>query len=161
MLRDSTACLFLFELIKLKYNFGGILYNIPSDIFFPKMKTSDLLSSPLPNLSNKDIILHLTRPALNDDKKNDRRWLFKSDLELENVIFQNMRKFFIYCNRQRVILSNEMSNYSPPSRQGRVSLPSLSQVGSRTGEVQCPLPIPATSNAACGFPALRFPINFF
>ncbi len=36
MLRDSTACLFLSELIKWKYNFGGILYNIPSDVFFPK-----------------------------------------------------------------------------------------------------------------------------
>ncbi len=36
MLRDSTACLFLSELIKWKYDFGGILYNIPSDIFFPK-----------------------------------------------------------------------------------------------------------------------------
>ena len=45
MLRDSTACLFLSELIKEKYNFGGILYNIPSDVFFPKIKKSDLPST--------------------------------------------------------------------------------------------------------------------
>ncbi len=30
MLRDSTACLFLSELIKKKYDFGGILHNIPN-----------------------------------------------------------------------------------------------------------------------------------
>lgn len=39
--------------------------------------------SPLPNLSNNDLILHTTRPAMNDEKKNDKRWLFKSDLELD------------------------------------------------------------------------------
>jgi len=94
MLRDSTACLFLSELIKWKYDFGGILYNIPSDIFFPKMTNNDLLSSPLPNLSNNDLILHTTRPALNDDKKIDKRWLFKSGSILEKAILKNMERFF-------------------------------------------------------------------
>ena len=108
MLRDSTACLFLSELIKWKYNFGGILYNIPSDIFFPKMKKSNLLSSPLPNLSNKDIILHLTRPALNDEKKIDKKCLFKSGSILEKAILKNMELFFLYCNRQRIILSKKV-----------------------------------------------------
>ncbi len=113
MLRDSTACLFLSELIKWKYNFGGVLYNMPTDVFFPEKQKNDLVFSSLPNLLNNDLILHTTRPAMNDDKENDKRWLFKSGSELENVIFQNMRKFFIYCNRQYIILSKEMSNYSP------------------------------------------------
>ncbi len=78
MLRDSTACLFLSELIKKKYDFGGVLYNMPTDIFFPEKRKSDLVFSSLPNLSNNDLILHTTRPALNDDKENDKRWLFKS-----------------------------------------------------------------------------------
>ena len=121
MLRDSTACLFLFELIKWKYNFGGILYNIPSDIFFPKKRKSDLLSSPLPNLSNKDIILHLTRPALNDDKKIDKKCLFKSGSILETVMLRNMEKFFLYCNRQRVILSKEIE-YDGPYRAIKFNL---------------------------------------
>ncbi len=64
--------------------------------------------SQLSDLSDNDLILHTTRPAMNDDKKNDRRWLFKSGLELENIIFQNMKKFFIYCNRQYIILSKEI-----------------------------------------------------
>ena len=37
------------------------------------------------------------------------------------------------------------------------------QVGSRTGAVirrWIPFPAPASSNAACGFPALRFPDGF-
>ncbi len=38
MLRDSTACLFLSELIKKKYDFGGVLYNMPTDIFFPEKR---------------------------------------------------------------------------------------------------------------------------
>ncbi|GAX60476.1 hypothetical protein SCALIN_C11_0087 [Candidatus Scalindua japonica] len=78
MLRDSTACLFLSELINGKYDFAGVLYNIPSDIFFPKIKKSDLISSPLPNLSNKDIIMHLTGPALNDDKKLTKNGYLKA-----------------------------------------------------------------------------------
>ncbi|MCP5061244.1 MAG: hypothetical protein GY936_02115 [Ignavibacteriae bacterium] len=45
MLRDSTACMFLSELIKWKYDFGSILYNIPSDIFFPKTEKKEI-SSP-------------------------------------------------------------------------------------------------------------------
>jgi len=83
MLRDSTACLFLSELMKGRYNFGGVLYNIPSDIFFPKKEKSDQDSSPLPDLSNNDIILHTTRPALNDDKEIDKKCLFKSGLEFD------------------------------------------------------------------------------
>ena len=115
MLRDSTACLFLSELIKEKYNFGGLLYNIPPDIYFGKMKKEDQILSSLPNLSKNDLLLFTTRPAMNDDKYNDKRWLFKSSLELENIVLQNMKKFFLYCNRQYIILSNEMSNYSPQS----------------------------------------------
>lgn len=108
MLRDSTACLFISELIKEKYNFGGVLYNIPSDIFYPKKRLSDLVFSPLPNLSNNDLILHTTRPAMNDDKENDKRWLFKSGLQLEKIILKNMEKYFHYCNRQYIILSKEI-----------------------------------------------------
>jgi len=121
MLRDSTACLFLSELIKWKYNFGGILYNIPSDIFFPKMKTSGLLTSPLPNLLNKDIILHLTRPALNDDKGIDKKCLFKSGSILEKAILKNMERFFLYCNRQRIILSKKIK-YDGPYRAIKFNL---------------------------------------
>src|SRR5262249_39348238 len=46
------------------------------------------------------------------------------------------------------------------SRPGRCS-PSPSQVGSGTSAVpEGPFPVPATSNGACGFPALRFPVCF-
>ncbi len=121
MLRDSTACLFLSELIKGKYDFGSILYNIPSDIFFPKMNKSDLLSSPLPNLSNNDIILHTTRPALNDDKGTDKKCLFKSGSLLEKTILKNMERFFLYCNRQRIILSKDIK-YDGPYRAIKFNL---------------------------------------
>jgi len=121
MLRDSTACLFLTELIKGEYDFGGILYNIPSDIFFPKKKKGDLLSSPLPNLSNNDLILHLTRPALNDDKKIDKKCLFKSGSILEKAILKNMERFFLYCNRQRIILSKKIK-YDGPYRAIKFNL---------------------------------------
>ena len=121
MLRDSTACLFLSELIKWKYNFGGILYNIPPDIFFPKTKKSDLRYSPLPNLSNNDLILYTTRPALNDDKKIDKRPLFKSGSVLEKMILENMQRFFLYCNRQRIILSKEIK-YDGPYRAIKFNL---------------------------------------
>ncbi len=121
MLRDSTACLFLSELIKWKYNFGGILYNIPPDIFFPKTKKSDLLSSPLPNLSNNDLILYTTRPALNDDKKIDKRWLFKSGSVLEKMILENMERFFLYCNRQRIIVPKDIK-YDGPYRAIKFNL---------------------------------------
>ena len=121
MLRDSTACLFLSELIKWKYNFGGILYNIPPDIFFPKTKKNDLAFSSLPNLSNNDLLLHTTRPAMNDDKENDKRWLFKSGSVLEKTIFKNMERFFLYCNRQRIILSKEIK-YDGPYRAIKFNL---------------------------------------
>ena len=49
----------------------------------------------------------------------------------------------------------------------RVSTSALSQVGSRTGAPVRPghpsratFPVPSTSHAACGFPALRAPICF-
>ena len=108
MLRDSTACLFLSELIKEKYYFGGLLYNIPPDIYFGKMRKEDHVFSSLPNLSKNDLILFTTRPAMNDDRHNDKRWLFKSSLALENIVLQNMKKFFHYCNRQYIILSQEI-----------------------------------------------------
>ena len=108
MLRDSAACLFLSELIKGKYDFGGVLYNIPPDVFFPETQENDLVFSSLPNLSNNDLILHTTRPAMNDDKENDKRWLFKSGSELEKIILKNMKKFFRYCSRQHIILSKEV-----------------------------------------------------
>jgi hypothetical protein len=111
MLRDSTACLYLFELLKGKYDFGGILYNMPPKLY----KRQKPKVSQLSHLSHDDLILHTTRPAMNDNKENDRRWLFKSGLELENIIFQNMSKFFIYCNRQYIILSKEIK-YDGPYR---------------------------------------------
>ncbi len=121
MLRDSTACLFLSELIKGKYNFGGILYNIPSDIFFPNIKINDLAFSSLPVLSNNDLILHTTRPAMHDDKENDKRWLFKSGSKLEETILKNMKLFFRYCNRQNIILSKNIK-YDGPYRAVKFNL---------------------------------------
>jgi len=45
MLRDSTACLYLFELLKGKYDFGGILYNMPPKLYKrQKPKVSQLSS---------------------------------------------------------------------------------------------------------------------
>jgi hypothetical protein len=117
MLRDSTACLYLFELLKRKYDFGGILYNMPPKLY----KKQKPKASQLSNLSHNDLILHTTRPAMNDEKKNDKRWLFKSGLELENIIFQNMRKFFLYCNRQYIILSKEIK-YDGPYRAIKFNL---------------------------------------
>ena len=115
MLRDSAACLFLSELIKGKYDFGGVLYNMPPDVFFPETQTNDIVFSSLPNLSNNDLILHTTRPALNDDKENDKRWLFKSGSELEKIILKNMEVFFFYCNTQYIILSKKVK-YDGPYR---------------------------------------------
>jgi hypothetical protein len=108
MLRDNTACLFISEVIKKKYDFGGILYNLPTEIFFPEKRMKDLIFSSLPNLSNNDLILHTTRPAMNDDKENDKRWLFKSGSELERTILKNMEVFFLYCNTQHIILSKKV-----------------------------------------------------
>jgi hypothetical protein len=108
MLRDSTACLFLSELINGKYNFGGVLYNIPPKIYFPEKKKEDLILSSLPDLSNNDLILHTTRPAMDDDEESDKRWLIKSGLELEKIVLQNMEKFFHYCNRQYILLSHDI-----------------------------------------------------
>jgi hypothetical protein len=121
MLRDSAACLFLSELIKGKYDFGGVLYNMPPDVFFPETQTNDIVFSSLPNLSNNDLILHTTRPALNDDKENDKRWLFKSGSELEKIILKNMKNFFLYCNRQYIILSKEVK-YDGPYRAIKFNL---------------------------------------
>ncbi len=121
MLRDSTACLFLSELIKKKYDFGGVLYNMPTDIFFPEKRKSDLVFSSLPNLSNNDLILHTTRPALNDDKENDKRWIFKSGSELEKTILKNLKNFFLYCNRQNIILSKKVK-YDGPYRAIKFNL---------------------------------------
>ena len=117
MLRDSTACLYLFELLKGKYDFGGILYNMPPKLY----KRQKPKASQLSNLSHNDLILHTTRPAMNDNKDNDKRWLFKSGLELENIIFQNMSKFFLYCNRQYIILSKEIK-YDGPYRAIKFNL---------------------------------------
>jgi len=121
MLRDSTACLFLSELIKGKFNFGGVLHNMPSDVFFPDTQKNDLAFSSLPNLSDNDLILHTTRPAMNDDKENDRRWLFKSGSKLEKTILKNMKIFFRYCNRQYIILSKEIK-YDGPYRAIKFNL---------------------------------------
>ena len=121
MLRDSTACLFLSELIKGKYDLGEVLYNIPPDIYFPEKKKEDLIFSPLPNFSNNDLILHTTRPAMNDDEENDKRWLIKSGLELEKLVLQNMEKFFHYCNRQYIILSKDIK-YDGPYRAIKFNL---------------------------------------
>ena len=33
MLRDSTACLYLADLVNERYNFGGVLYNLPPEIY--------------------------------------------------------------------------------------------------------------------------------
>ncbi len=44
MLRDSAACLFLSELIKGKYDFGGVLNNMLPDVFFPETQKMILYS---------------------------------------------------------------------------------------------------------------------
>ncbi len=78
MLRDSTASLYLADLINEKYNFGGVLYNLPPEVYKRPIPRFSQLSL----LSHNDLILHTTRPAMNDDKKIDERWLLKSGLEL-------------------------------------------------------------------------------
>ena len=96
MLRDSTACLYLADLVNENYNFGGVLYNLPPEIYKrPKSRLSQLSL-----LSHNDLILHTTRPALNDHKKKKKRWLFKSGSELENIIFLNLNSFFQSCDRK-------------------------------------------------------------
>ena len=43
MLRDSTACLYLADLVNENYNFGGVLYNLPPEIYKrPKPRFSQL-----------------------------------------------------------------------------------------------------------------------
>jgi hypothetical protein len=106
MLRDSTASLYLADLINDKYNFGGVLYNLPPEVYKRPIPRYSQLSL----LSNNDLILHSTRPALNDHETNQKRQLFKSGLELENIILQNMSKFFLHCDRKLIILSEEIAN---------------------------------------------------
>ena len=51
MLRDSTACLYLFELLKGKYDFGVILYNMPHKVY----KRQKPKVSQLSHLSHNDL----------------------------------------------------------------------------------------------------------
>ena len=106
MLRDSTASLCLADLINEKYNFGGVLYNLPPEVYKRPIPRFSQLSL----LSNNDLILHTTRPALNDHETNQKRQLFKSGSELENIILQNMSKFFLHCDRKLIILSEKIAN---------------------------------------------------
>ncbi len=106
MLRDSTACLYLVDLVNGKYNFGGVLYNLPPDVY----KRQKPKFSQLSLLSHNDIIVHTTRPALNDHEKNQKRRIFKSGSKLENIILQNMRTFFQHCDRKHIVLSNRITD---------------------------------------------------
>jgi hypothetical protein len=106
MLRDSAACLHLADLVNGKYNYGGILYNMPPAIY--QIQKSRL--SQLSALSHNDIILHTTRPALNDHQSKLKRRLFRSGSELENIILRNMSKFFLHCDRKRISLSDTVAD---------------------------------------------------
>ena len=110
MLRDSAACLHLADLVNGRYNYGGILYNMPPAIY--QMQKSRL--SQLSVLSHNDIILHTTRPALNDHQSKLKRRLFRSGSELENIILQNMSKFFLHCDRKRISLSDIIADKFQP-----------------------------------------------
>ncbi len=106
MLRDSAACLHLAGLVNGRYNYGGILYNMPHDIYQIQKSSFSQLSF----LSHNDLILHTTRPALNDHETKQKRRLFKSGSELENVILQNMSKFFLHCDRKLIMLSDRVAD---------------------------------------------------
>ena len=106
MLRDSAACLHLAGLINERYSYGGILYNMPPNIYQIQKSRFSQLSF----LSHNDLILHTTRPALNDHETKQKRRLFKSGSELENLILQNMSKFFLHCDRKIIMLSDKIAD---------------------------------------------------
>ena len=106
MLRDSTACLHLADLVNRRYNYGGILYNLPPDIY----KRQKPKVSQLSHLSRNDLILLTTRPPLNDRQGYHKRWIFQSGSDLENIILQNMKMFFVHCDRRHIILSNKIAS---------------------------------------------------
>ncbi len=103
MLRDSTACLHLAGLLAmLEYRFGGLLYNMPPNVYSDVEIDEALISY----LSNEDLILHTTRPALDDHLALSRRTISRSGSQLEGIIYTCMRRFFKYSYRQGIILSD-------------------------------------------------------
>jgi hypothetical protein len=103
MLRDCSSGLMIYSKLKDLYDFGGILLNLPPEIYeydLPNNTSCDYFNS-------SDLILMTTRPALDDDSINDKRHLHRSHSNFENTLYEsNLRIIFTVCSRQNIILSD-------------------------------------------------------
>jgi len=100
MLRDGGAFSFIHAALALKYR--GIIFN-----FDPN--TYGLGSARPPILTSRDMLVSVTRPALDDDPENNERPLARSQSELEIEIFGALRRnFFDYANRDAIVLTDRV-----------------------------------------------------
>ena len=115
MLRDGFAALHIYSVLKELYDFGEVLLNLPPNVYAEEGPEFE----PYPNLSERDLILLCTRPAL-DDTKDDKRNLPRSGSVIEKMIFgedeegnpcgKGICSFFNHLSRKYIILSNEIAS---------------------------------------------------
>src|SRR5438034_851980 len=97
LLRDGAAFSFIQGGLTLKY--GGIILN-----FNPEMYDARHGKSPL--LARQDLLVSVTRPALNDNLEDDPRPIGRSQSKFEIEIYNALRRtFFEYVNRDAIVLS--------------------------------------------------------
>ncbi len=128
--RDGLAVLELSEPLQRRgYRYGG------SFLAIPKSLRGSQVPASAPQVSPSDLVLHVGRPPLDDDKREARRGTspWRDEGGREQSLHLALRSLFDWCDRKEVRLR---ANLAPAllSRSGRV-LGAASRTGEETREI--------------------------
>ncbi|MFY9570672.1 MAG: hypothetical protein WAV20_04615, partial [Blastocatellia bacterium] len=97
-LRDSDAFAELAAVLNEQgYVYNGLILNFP---------VAEEDATEIPTLGPSDLLVLTTRPPLNDDYF-DRRFIKRSDTELEKSVLKAVGCYFSVCRRSRIVLSQK------------------------------------------------------
>ncbi|MFY9553678.1 MAG: hypothetical protein WAV47_03050 [Blastocatellia bacterium] len=110
-LRDSDAFAELAAVLnEQSYVYNGLILNFP---------VAEEDATEIPTLGPSDLLVLTTRPPLNDDYF-DRRFIKRSDTELEKSVLKAVGCYFNVCRRSRIVLSQRMVEKLKFSDRGEI-----------------------------------------
>lgn len=151
--RDGLAVAGLLSVLyEANYSFGGTILNIPKAV--QDELAPDRIKDETRQIGTGDMVLMSTRPALNDDASETKRFLKISGCDVEQSVFAAMYTFFRTCDRSEIILNSHLEPDTDDERVDEFRAVSFYQ--SRGGRVhrldaQRAPRIPAEPNLTFGY----------
>jgi hypothetical protein len=101
-LRDGDAALELAEVMRGRgYRYGGLLLNYPG-------KPDALPRKLAISFKSTDLLMLTSRPPMHDEADQDRRRIAPSRTDLEDKVFESLRRYFKHCSRTEITLADDL-----------------------------------------------------